>query len=253
MTTTSNNAQIFYNSIGGVYDNIFPLKKSAFEFTKSLISKTSKILDVGCATGSMSIALSPYCRFIEGFDLDGEMINIAKEKATGIQNLSFYEGDMLKMIEHFNAENYNLIICYGNTLVHLLSLKHISSFFNHTFQLLKPGGSIALQILNYNYIIDNKITELPTIENDHIRFDRTYQLNSHNRLIDFNTKLTIKKNNETINNTARLFAIRPHEIKHQLSNQGFSDINMYSSFKKAKLSNTELPLIITATKAKTQK
>jgi glycine/sarcosine N-methyltransferase len=249
MAIKHQNNHSFYSSIAKAYDYIFPLKKPAFEFTVNQINKKSKLLDVGCATGSMSIALSPYCGKIDAFDLDNEMIKIAQQKARKQDNINFYYGNMAQLIDQSQNSNYDLVFCYGNTLVHLLSIEDISNFLKQVYEILKPNGKLALQILNYDYIIDNKITELPTIENDHIRFDRTYQFNSDNRLIDFNTKLTIKKNNEAINNTTRLFSIRPLEIKSQLSNQGFSDINMYSSYKKAKLSNTELPLIITATKS----
>jgi 2-polyprenyl-3-methyl-5-hydroxy-6-metoxy-1,4-benzoquinol methylase len=248
MTNTSNNTKVFYKSIADVYDHIFPLKKPAFAFTKSLINKTSKILDAGCATGSMSIALSPFCAMIDAFDIDTEMIRIARQKSEGIRNINFVEGDMLKITDQFHDQKYDLIVCYGNTLVHLLSIQEISTFLHQAFELLNPGGQIAIQILNYNYILDNKINMLPIIINDHIVFTRKYQLYPNHRIIDFNTELKIKEYKKTIKNTAKLLAIRPEELKSLLIQKGFRKIKIYSSFKKSPLNKNKLPLIIHAEK-----
>lgn len=249
MTNNSDNPKAFYTSIAGVYDHIFPLKKPAFAFTKSLINKTSKILDVGCATGSMNIALSPFCAEIDAFDLDTEMIQIAKLKAKGISNINFYKGDMLQMTNLFQNRKYDLILCYGNTLVHLLSKEEINTFLHQAFQLLNPGGQIAIQILNYNYVLDNRVTTLPIIENEHIAFTRKYQLYPNQRILDFNTELKINETGNTIENSTKLFAIRPEELESLVIQKGFRKIKIYSSFKKDELKNTNLPLILTGEKS----
>ncbi|PLX17144.1 MAG: hypothetical protein C0599_14135 [Salinivirgaceae bacterium] len=248
MKNISQNNPEFYTSIAKYYDYIFPLKNPAFAFTKSLIDKKMSILDAGCATGSLSIALSPYCHKIKGIDLDSEMIKMAQIKATNYSNTTFEEGDLLNFLVDNQENDYDLIICYGNTLVHILALEDISNFLGQVFKLLKSGGRISIQILNYNYILNENITSLPTIENEHIRFIRNYNFKANLQLIDFNTELILKETKERIKNTTELIAIKPDELKSLLIKTGYKNIEMYSSFKRETYNNKELPLIVTAEK-----
>lgn len=111
----------------------------------------------------MSIALAPYCSKIDAFDLDREMIQITQKKSAHSKNITFQTGDLVKITANYPQEFYNLAYCYGNTLVHLLSFENISNYLNQVNHVLKPEGKTALQLLNYNYILDNQITALPII------------------------------------------------------------------------------------------
>lgn len=50
-----------------------------------------------------------------------------------------------------------------------------------------------MQILNYDYILSDKINELPLIETEKIRFIRKYVITENNPLVRFQTQLEIKK------------------------------------------------------------
>jgi 2-polyprenyl-3-methyl-5-hydroxy-6-metoxy-1,4-benzoquinol methylase len=51
----------FYKSIADFYDHIFPLNPAQVGFVKSCIPDqgNSELLDVGCGSGSLCIALAP--------------------------------------------------------------------------------------------------------------------------------------------------------------------------------------------------
>ncbi len=245
----SNSQTEFYKSIANYYDDIFPLKKEMLEFTKTFLTADSYLLDVGCGTGNLAIAASTFCQQATGFDLDKKMIKIAQKKAKKIRNAHFQCADILKMEEHFPAGNYTMISCYGNTLVHLLTKEKIQSFLHQAYKLLNTNGLLALQILNYDYILSRQISTLPLIENDNIIFIREYDIKDESRIIDFRTTLKIKENEETIENVSQLYALLPDELEELLQTAGFRDVSMYSSFKEEPLSNDKLPLVVKAQKA----
>jgi glycine/sarcosine N-methyltransferase len=244
----TNDTEAFYTSIAPYYDYIFPFKKPARDFTKELIQDDYTLLDAGCGTGNMSIALAPFCNKIDAFDIDSEMVQIAKKKSTNLSNVEFQSADLLKITENHTHNSYDLVFCYGNTLVHLLSFENISDFLEQVYQILKPGGKIALQILNYEYILNNQITELPIIDNEHITFIRKYKFTGKERVFQFNTNLTVKASGVVLKNRAPLYAIKPEELIKSMKEIGFVNIKGYSSFKQNPLSHDKMPLIVTAIK-----
>ena len=88
------------------------------------------------------------------------------------------EMDMLRLKFNFPEKYFDAVICFGNTLVHLDSITQIRDFLQQCAHLLKNDGILFLQILNYHYILSQKVDELPLIDNDQIRFERYYQLPS---------------------------------------------------------------------------
>jgi glycine/sarcosine N-methyltransferase len=122
----------FYTAIHKHYNHIFPLQKAQVEFVRNSISEISrKLLDVGCATGSLAIELSKYEYEVYGIDLDPAMIETAllrnsSEKGRAI----FQQGNMLRLRDVYDKELFDGVICFGNTLVHLDSLEEVQSFLN---------------------------------------------------------------------------------------------------------------------------
>ena len=73
-----------YDLIADNYSSIFPVDDITVEFINTyLMANNSKsILDIGCATGDLSIALSHKGYLVSGFDLNARMIDIAKTKTS---------------------------------------------------------------------------------------------------------------------------------------------------------------------------
>jgi glycine/sarcosine N-methyltransferase len=223
----------FYESIATNYDHIFPLKQPQFNFVSSEFSSAiNTILDVGCSTGSLAIKLAENDQNVFGIDLDQKMIHLAHEKAKNLNNLiSFDPHNMTELQQHYPNNNFDIITCFGNTIVHLLSDKEILNLFIQIKSLLKENGKFLFQILNYDHIVKNKITKLPLIENQHIKFDRIYNF-TNSQIIDFTTTLLIKETNQTIKNTTPLYAIQLDNLKKLLSKANFKKIELFENFTK---------------------
>lgn len=237
-------SEIFYKTIAEYYESIFPLNEQALHFAKSHVPTQANLLDVGCATGAFSCAIGQFCKHVEAFDLNKKMISLAQQKKQ--DKVKFQSADMLKLQETYPLSHFDAITCLGNTLVHLVAEEKMLVFLRQAYGVLKEKGVLLLQILNYDKILDEKVEELPTIENDKLRFDRYYHFQNESRLIDFHTILHVKEKRSVIENNSLLCAIRPSELERLLKAAGFSEIHMYSSFSKEALNNEKLPLVIAA-------
>lgn len=234
----------FYQSIAEHYEQIFPLNKAQITFVKESFhgAKKSRLLDIGCGTGSLSIALSKLFETVTAIDLDESMIEKALQKKH--KGIDFSILNMLDIKQTFGMQTFDAIICFGNTLVHLDGPESILEFYMQCKKLLKPNGKLLFQLINYDNIIDNNIQNLPTIENNTIKFIRNYNYRLAENIIDFETILTIKENGQQIKNTIQLYPLRQSEIDALLQKAGFSEWTYFGNFKRDMLSGNSLPLVV---------
>jgi glycine/sarcosine N-methyltransferase len=234
----------FYQSIHSYYDYIFPLNKYQIDFTQKEVPAQSAILDVGCATGNLAIALAAKGYRVWAVDIDVGMIKIARAKEKDDFTV-FRKTNMLNIAEEYDSEQFDAVLCYGNTLVHLTNNDDVKMFFASVHRLLKPGGKLLLQVLNYDMILRQRLQKLPLIENNVIRFERKY-LYPENGLIDFETVLTIKSTGEQLNNVVSLNPLTKEQLKSMLQERGFQKIRFFGNFKSESLLDTSLPMVCVA-------
>lgn len=238
---------MFYESIAKVYDYIFPKNRKQLEFVESIkkISIEEKILDIGCATGNLTELLGEKTRNIVGIDLDKELLKEAKEKHP---NLNFENMNMLKINEKFEENSFDRVVSFGNTLVHLDSREEVEEFFQKVYKTLKFNGFFIVQIINYNRVIEKNIKNLPTIDNEKVKFVRDYEYDKSIGKVDFITELTIKEANLNIKNNIKLLALTKIEIQKFLGEIGFRNIEFYGDFEGRELSDNSEALIFVAQK-----
>lgn len=253
----------FYTSIAPYYDDIFPLSREQIRFiieqsdddtvsiaeTQSRSKRRKMLLDIGCATGNLSLSLSQHGFIVTGIDADREMVHLARRKASDTQPesaITFFEADMKNLTGVFPSASFNVVVCFGNTLVHLTEPQSISSFVEDTSTLLTRNGVFLLQIINYDRILDNNISVLPTIENEKIRFERQYSYRHSQHCIEFTTKLTVKDHNKTVTNSVLLYPLRKAELTEYLKRAGFTNLRLYGDFSDRPFSEACLPLIVRA-------
>lgn len=238
---------MFYESIAKVYDYIFPKNRKQLEFVESIkkISIEEKILDIGCATGNLTELLGEKTGNVVGIDLDKELLKEAKDKHP---NLNFENMNMLEVNEKFEENSFDRVVSFGNTLVHLDSREEVEEFFQKVYKTLKFNGFFIVQIINYNRIIEKNIKNLPTIDNEKVKFVRDYEYDKSIGKVDFITELTIKEANLNIKNNIKLLALTKIEIQKFLGEIGFRNIEFYGDFEGRELSDNSEALIFVAQK-----
>lgn len=224
-----------YHEYAKYFDKIFPAKDQIVAFLEKHLDG-KRILDVGCGSGEYTIALHDKGYSVTGIDLDTEMIAYAKKKASAIY---FKVENMLDM----DDEIYDSLYCIGNTLVHLPTKKDIQTFLNSCYKKIEDGN-IVLQIINYDRILEEHITSLPTIENEEVTFVRNY---SHKEdKIVFSTILKTK--DKRYENAVELIPLCKDELVEMLKEAGFKTINSYKGFSDAPYEKDSYALVIVASK-----
>lgn len=239
----------FYSKIADYYKYIFPLNLAQLKFIQSEIDtlENANLLDIGCAIGELSNEVSKHCKSVDAIDLDAEMIEKAKNSFES-ENLRFHKMNMLEIDSVFDAESFDAVYSFGNTIVHLADENEIQNLFEKVYRVLKPNSKFLFQIINYDRILDNQIHSLPTIENEHIKFDRIYDYEASDMKIIFKTSLEIKSENSVIESKVDLFPIRSKQIEKLLSKTGFHNIRFFSNFKKEDFKSQSTPLVVSAEK-----
>lgn len=222
----------FYQQIAPFYHHIFKINVNQVDFIKSKIPESDcNVLDIGCGIGTLSFELTNYYENVLGIDMDAEMIRAAsKKKKDEIKSIQFQQKSMLELDTFIDKTSVGGIICFGNTLVHLSSLNEIADFLQQSKAALKPKGKLLLQIVNYDKIIGKDMKQLPLIENDEIIFERNYYYRKSENKINFNTRLTIKSTQQTIENNIELLPLLKKELALLLNKAGFNNCNYYGNF-----------------------
>lgn len=223
----------FYTEISKYYDYIFPLNEDKLQFFQKALNihneKNLSILDVGTSTGSYAVSLAQEGCNVTAIDLNEIMLQKCQQKAKEADvNLKTLKLDMKNLVEKLK-QKFNGIICIGNTLVHLSSLKEISQAITQMYQLLKPTGKLIIQIVNYDRILEKKIKELPRIEKEkmNLEFIRKYEFVTETQ-INFETTLKVK--DKEIKNSIPLYPLTSAKLINIIEEIGFDNYNLYGGF-----------------------
>ena len=240
----------FYESIAPWYDYIFPYSPAQKKFIETELDGLAgkHLLDVGCGTGNLALRLAEAGAFATGIDLDDQMLSLARHKGELEKRVEFVKLDMLHLQRVILHVSQDAVVCLGNTLVHLPSPGKILSFFNQVSRVIKPGGKLLFQIINYDYVLDEGLDRLPFIDNEFVMFERNYEFREQDELINFKTTLTIKESGRVIRNSVPLFPARRELLLHLLDKADFSKIRFFGSFDGSPATTSSLLLIVTAEK-----
>lgn len=253
----------FYSSISKYYAEIFPLNPVQLNFVKRRAGELAEkqILDIGCATGDLAFELSQSGVKVTGIDLNEDLLNQAtgrgrfrsaqfnqRETEFASPNPDFQVGNMLDLKTDFEPGQFDVVLCFGNTLVHLEHQKQVQQMLEGVYLVLKPGGYFLLQILNYDYILEQQVSELPIIETENIKFIRKYRFGEDSNQIIFQTDLHIKGENQVISNETQLLPLKSAGLKKLLIHANFNSIELFSNFKMEPFGGKHLPLVLSCRK-----
>ena len=106
------------------------------EITREYFNSDSKVLEIGCGTGSTAILHAPYVKHIHATDFSAKMIAIAKRKqeAEKIGNITFEQ----VAIDELKIEEGSIDVVMAHSILHLVDNK--DDVIAKVNRLLKPGG-----------------------------------------------------------------------------------------------------------------
>ncbi|SCG81946.1 methyltransferase type 11 [Proteiniborus sp. DW1] len=243
----------FYEELSRYYDIIFPAAPSTVEFIEKSANDRKYILDIACGTGNYAIELAKKGYIVDGVDLDSEMIKAGKKKAKAENlNINFTQGNMKDIKALFSDQKYDLIYCIGNSLVHLDSEDEIGQLINDISDITNDNGTLVIQIINYDRILDFNIDHLPTISRKEagVEFVRNYVHDKVSGKILFNTEIHITNEDKThkYENSVALFPLRKDALVNIVKNAGFNKIEVYGGFGKEEYFENSFATVLVARK-----
>lgn len=235
----------FYSTIAAHYEDIFPYNASQLHFisTQAPKNKHPKLIEIGAARGVLTQACSQEGYLAKGLELDNTMVAMAQ---INYSKTPFYSANMLDIEKLFPINSCDVMVCFGNTLVHLSSTDQISSFLTSAYKTLNQGGKLLIQFINYDRIIDQEIKALPTISNEDITFVRDYELVSDTQL-HFKGTLTVHADRMSTQNTQTLFPLRRKTFETLAKDVGFTT-QAFSNFKSEPWDKNLMQSIFSCTK-----
>jgi glycine/sarcosine N-methyltransferase len=170
-----------YHHLSDYYNDLFPQDPALKGFIKGFSMPGFQAIDLGSGTGRLTKLISDLGMNVIGIDLDESMIEVARKN---YPELDFIAYDMVEYIN--NSKKFELMTCFGNTLVHL-DISQMEKFFKEVQKKLSPKGYFIVQILNYMKILKEKPKELKELKNNYITLNRYYEY--FDDYILFTTKL----------------------------------------------------------------
>lgn len=235
----------FYSMLSKYYDDIFPFGEQKFTFLKECLDNNGKILDVGAGTGTYSIPFARMGYKVLAFDSEETMVERMLEKSDNLEEHVAFRMTMEDM-GNLESDNFDLIYCIGNTLVHLGNVNAVAEFLKEAYQKLQPGGHLVLQIVNYDKVFNESVSELPLIrrEQEGLQFRRTYVLNQQKVCFKGQLEVNIGSEKQEYNSETVLLGLRKQTLLSMLQGVGFEFIETYGDFAKNPYSENSSALVI---------
>lgn len=193
------------------------------------------VVDVGCGSGEHARHIAREGYRVLGIDPSTDAIRLATE--SGPPPLAYFAVGRFEELPLRPRTPVRLIICIGNTLVLLGDDDRIRRAIHHAHDLLRPGGALIIQVLNYEMIRTTGLRYLP------VNFRKTDAGELvYVRLMDplddekvlFHV-ITLERGpgeavaiRRSVRHTIR--SIRPEELREVLHAAGFRRIDLYGDY-----------------------
>ncbi|GAW91851.1 class I SAM-dependent methyltransferase [Calderihabitans maritimus] len=225
----------FYTSLSRYFDDIFPPRPVTLRFLRERFHEfqVHSVLDVACGSGAYAREFARWGLEVTGLDVEEDMIAQAKERSV-VEGMSvdFRVGDMRDLASL--GQSFDGVTCLGNSLVHLLQEGEIAGVLQGIKRILHRGGVFILQIVNYDWIMEKRVTQLPSIINEQkgLVFERYYRFR-RDGLLDFETVLQVSQaegGREEIRQRTTLRPTKREELERWLLEAGFKDLRFFGGF-----------------------
>ncbi len=176
-----------YNQLAQYYD-----WTGSLDFTELLVEKTqgllearkieppAHIVDLACGTGELSFALATAGYTVTGIDQSKAMLAEAGKKDADYINQNLHLTWLQSDMRDFNfSEQATAVVCYNDSINHLLSEADVKACFKAVYDNLKPGGAWWFDtntLENYQKLWRGKDTD--ELENGRLVFDSEFDDNT---------------------------------------------------------------------------
>lgn len=131
---------------GGLPDRVAE-NRALFEEMKLQPAGTKKALDVGSGSGFQTLPLAQLGFHVTAVDLSQRLLAELASHAAGLPVTTVHD-DILRWIGS-EPTGYELAVCMGDTLTHLVHFGDVQRLFREVHRLLVPGGRFVVAFRDY--------------------------------------------------------------------------------------------------------
>lgn len=222
----------FYDGLASAYDLMtVPGKRFVQErpFFRMLVERHAiqTAIDAGCGTGFHSLLLAQLGVRVTAVDVSPEMLARVSGAARAAKlDIAVLRSSLLELPAK-TATPVDAVVCMGNTLAHLLTRAALEETLRGFASILRPGGMLFLQVLNYDSILSRRERIQNVREEQGVTFVRFYDFGEE--LLRFNI-LRLERKGELILPQLSSIDLRPvlrDELDGLLASAGFVDRRTY--------------------------
>ncbi len=194
------------------------------------------ILDSACGTGMHAIALARLGHHVSAADLFPQMVEISRRNAVKAGSVVRFEtAGFGQLAAVFGEKHFDLLLCLGNSLPHLLSAAELEAALRDFAACLRPGGMLLIQNRNFDQVMQTRERWMePQVhreENGEWIFQRFYDFQDDG-LIQFNIVTLKNENKRGWQSAVASTRLRPQlraELESALACAGFENVRAYGS------------------------
>ncbi len=224
----------FYDNLAGEYDSMTGFDKRFVHerpFFNLLVQRfgITTALDAGAGTGFHSLLLGQLGVHMMAMDVSNKMLERVKAHAKDLHlKIDIVESTFQDMPHRLNKK-FDAVVCMGNSLPHLLTREELVQSLKNFSAVLRPGGILFIQILNYARILTSRERIQSVKEAGAITFVRFYEF--HEESVVFNILRLKKKEGRLIHklDSVKLRPILKPELTNALHEAGFDDLRIHGS------------------------
>jgi SAM-dependent methyltransferase len=196
----------------------------------------ARLLDAACGTGMHAIAIAALGHKVSAADLFPGMVEKSLRNARDASvNLDVRTAGFGELAPTFGASRFDLLLCLGNSLPHLLSPTGLEAALADFALCLRPGGVVLIQNRNFDLVMAGQERWMDPQTHTEGDLEWVFQ-----RFYDFEPDGLIRFNIVTLNrqgqgdwsaDVATTF-LRPQlqaELVEYLTRAGYRDIRAYGS------------------------
>lgn len=207
------------------------------------------VLDAGCATGLTTRLLAAEGVTAVGIDRSRKMIKLAREITEGLENPpSFKYAQFENLPENMNRQ-FDLIVCLANAISGVGTLTGLNKALKNFHKVLKPGGTLLIQMLNYLAVEEGVLKPVRTTVKDGLVYVRLTERRGRKYSL-YVIRLDMNKNpvlTEPFRSDFDSFMV--DQMIKSLNKAGFVNIKKYASlFLDKKFTRTCRDLVVTASR-----
>jgi len=242
----------FYADLSEAYDALFPVSDAQRELFDWILGRgeVRRVADAGCGSGAQLLHFARAGLSCTGFDPDPSLVALARQKLAPYPDARVEIGGFADTVRLVSPAA-DLLLCLGNSLVHVPQ-GEAARFLSDAASVLSPGGWLLLQILNYERLFREGITDLPLMRagEGSIEFRRRYVWEGQ-RDIRFQTSLRVAggEGPRILRNEIPLHPIYPDDLWEMLSAAGFAPIRFHGDFARSEFTPDSEALVCVARKS----